>query len=159
MAKVVVSNIDPRINGEYDLVPIDDWTYDEWHRVKKNTGLIMSDFLAAEETGQADTGVVVAIADVSCERAGKAKAYLFLKNGRIDNIELVPDETEIGADDAGPPEEEGSSSETSNGDSTSTDGESVSEFSGLSVIDPKRTGDRISPTGFPRSETPASSVG
>ncbi len=156
MAKVVIRDIDPRVDGEYPLASVDDWSYEEWHQVKKVTGLVLGDFLNADDEALTDTGVILALAMVACERAGIQKAYLMLKHGRLDNIELVPDEEEAEQEEEqNPPEQPSTDSEPDSDDSTSSDGGNVRTLSALSANDHRSTGDPISPTGFPRSEQSA----
>lgn len=149
MAKVVVSNIDPGIDGEYDLATVDEWTHDDWHLVKKLTGLKLGDFLRADEDGEADADVILALAVVSCQRAGKRNPHVLLKQGRLGDIELTSDVEaeveELGTDeedDAGPPVLS-TGSDVGSGSDTTPNGKTTSELSDPSAIVPFPTGVRI----------------
>lgn len=104
MSKVVVKGIAPQIDGEYDLVTVDLWTHDEWHRVKKLTGLKVSDFVAANDEQEADADVLFALGVIACERAGKMNPERLLKLGRLGQIDVVAAEEE-GGEEESPPEE------------------------------------------------------
>lgn len=133
MPKLIVRNIDPRIDGEYDLVVIDDWTQDEWHKVKKQTDLIFSDFIEAMDTQRVDLTQLRALAMVACGRDGKRAELALLGQAKLDDIELVPDpveaEAEAEADDAGPPAEPKPSDDGEPGGEPNNAGVSFDELS------------------------------
>lgn len=144
MPKVVVANIDPRIDGDYELVPIDEWTHDEWHKVKKLTGLKVHDFVAANEEGEADADVLLALGYIACLRAGRSSPQTFLIQGKLGDIDVQLDDDEAAAaeaeelaeaDDAGPPAPPSAGSDSSNGAATSADGDSTNPSSGLLETD------------------------
>ena len=137
MPKVLVHDIHPQVDGEYPLVTVDDWSYDEWHRIKKLTGLKVSDFIRANDDEEADADVLLALATISCERAGKQNPEKLLRNGKLGQIEVIPDE-EPAEDEASPPEEP-STGEKSN-DDTASDGLNTTLRSVSPVDDLPHTG-------------------
>jgi len=133
----VVKGIHDQIDGEYPLVTVDDWTYDEWHRVKKLTGLIVSDFIQANNEEQADADVLFALGVIACDRAGKQNPERLLRLGKLGAIDVVPDEEED--EEVGSPPEEPSTGDE-NSDDTAQDGLSTQLRSVSPVDDLPNTG-------------------
>jgi hypothetical protein len=147
MPKMIIRGADPRLDGEYD-VKMPPWTKREWYLVKKQTGVIASDFVASEDgQTQYDLNLLTAIGLVALHRADKDALFPLFWETADDQVEF--DFSDEAVDDSPPaqtptgsPANTPASSEPSGGGSNGS-----GELSDAS----------LSPTGTPRSDTGSTS--
>jgi hypothetical protein len=147
MPTMIIRGADPRLDGEYEI-KMPPWTKREWHLVKRQTGVIASDFVAGDD-GQVrtDMNLLTAIGLVSLHRAGKDDLIPLFWETADDQVDFdFSDE----AADAGPPTQTPSDSPASTPASSARSGNALNGTGELSA-------ESLSPTGSPRSATGSTS--
>jgi hypothetical protein len=143
MPKMIIRGADPRIDGEYE-VTMPPWTKREWHLVKKQVGVIASDFVAGDDGQvQTDMNLLTAIGLVTLHRADKDALFPLFWETADDQVEFDFSDVEA---DAGPP------AETPTGSPASTSGSSERSGSGSNGTG-ELSAENPSPTGRPGSPT------
>lgn len=107
MAKLTCTGV-LGLDGTYDLA-LPDYTGDEWHEIKKRTGLRLGEFGDAWEA--LDPDAVMSIAWVSMSRAGINSRLIWEELGKAKLSEVITldfseDAEDTDGVDAGPPEVE-----------------------------------------------------
>lgn len=153
MASVKVKDL-PGLDGEYEMVTMDQFTTGEWRTIKRQTGLRLGEF--EEAFDKFDPDALAATAWVALTRAGHKGPAVWIALDKVtpfDHIELVGDEAdeEAEGDDAGPPgdtpgdDSESDSPKSDDAETSSSNGSSRS--SGPLVSLPPPTGAAPSDTG------------
>jgi hypothetical protein len=99
MPKVQIKDLHP-LDGEYDF-NVGEFTHGDWHTIKKVSGVRAGEFM--EALTAADTDVVVALAVIALEKAGKQTTVEYLWSAKGGQIRVDFSDEKPAEDDALPP--------------------------------------------------------